>query len=63
MSGHVISQNMEFIRLALSQPILKIETTGLENSMQTANIPETLQNRHIIKINEFKLRFMNSYHL
>ena len=30
ISGHVISQNMEFIRLAISQPFLKIETSGLE---------------------------------
>ena len=29
ISGHVISQNMEFIRLAISQPFLKIETSGL----------------------------------
>ena len=30
ISGHVISQNMEFIRLAISQPFLKIETSGLD---------------------------------
>ena len=29
-SGHVISQNVEFIRLAISQPFLKIETSGLD---------------------------------
>ena len=29
ISGHMISQNMEFIRLAMSQPFLKIETSGL----------------------------------
>ena len=29
ISGHVISQNMEFIRLAISQPFLMIETSGL----------------------------------
>ena len=31
ISGHVISQNMEFIRLATSQPFLKIETSVLEH--------------------------------
>ena len=30
ISGHVISQNMEFIKLAISQPFLKIETSGLD---------------------------------
>ena len=30
ISGHVISQNMEFIRFAISQPFLKIETSGLD---------------------------------
>ena len=29
ISGHVILQNMKFIRLAISQPFLKIETSGL----------------------------------
>ena len=29
-SGHVISQNMEFIRLAISRPFLKIKSSGLE---------------------------------
>ena len=29
-SGHVISQNMEFIRLAIPQPFVKIETSGLD---------------------------------
>ena len=28
--GHVIQQNMEFIRLAIFQPFLKIETSGLD---------------------------------
>ena len=28
ISGHVISQNVEFIRLAISQPYLKIEISG-----------------------------------
>ena len=32
-SGHVISQNMEFIRLAISQPFLKIETSGLDQKI------------------------------
>ena len=32
ISGHVISQNMEFIRLAISQPFLKIETSGLDQN-------------------------------
>ena len=32
-SGHVISQNMEFIRLAISQPFLKIETSGLDQKL------------------------------
>ena len=30
ISGHVISQNMEFIRLAISQSFLKIETSDLD---------------------------------
>ena len=30
ISGHVILQNMKFIRLAISQPFLKIETSGLD---------------------------------
>ena len=29
ISGNVVSQNMEFIRLAISQPFLTIETSGL----------------------------------
>ena len=29
-SGHVISQNMEFIRLAISRPFLKIKSSGLD---------------------------------
>ena len=32
ISGHVISQNMEFIRLAISHPFLKIETSGLDQN-------------------------------
>ena len=28
-SGHVLSQNMEFIRVAISQPFLNLETSGL----------------------------------
>ena len=30
MSDHVISKNMEFTRLAISQPFLKIETSGMD---------------------------------
>ena len=30
ISGHVISKNMEIIRLAISQLFLKIETSGLD---------------------------------
>ena len=33
ISGHVISQNMEFIRLAISPPFLKIETSGLDQTI------------------------------
>ena len=33
ISGHVILQNMKFIRLAISQPFLKIETSGLEQKI------------------------------
>ena len=33
ISGHVISQNVEFIRLAISQPFLKIETSGLNQNI------------------------------
>ena len=31
--GHVILQNMKFIRLAISQPFLKIETSGLDQKI------------------------------
>ena len=31
--GHVISQNTEFIRFAISQPFLKIETSGLDQKI------------------------------
>ena len=30
ISGHVILQNMKFIRFAIPQPFLKIETSGLD---------------------------------
>ena len=30
ISGHMISPNVKFIRLAISQPFIKIETSGLE---------------------------------
>ena len=33
ISGHVISQNVEFIRLVISQPFLKIETSGLDQTI------------------------------
>ena len=33
ISGHVISKNMEFIRLAISQSFLKIETSGLDQKI------------------------------
>ena len=33
ISGHVISQNMEFIRFTISQPFLKIETSGLDQKI------------------------------
>ena len=33
ISGHVILQNMKFIRLAISQLFLKIETSGLDQSI------------------------------
>ena len=33
ISGHVILQNMEFIRLAISQPFLKIETSDLDQKI------------------------------
>ena len=33
MSGHVISQNMEFIRLAISQPFSKIKASGLDQKI------------------------------
>ena len=32
-SGHVISQNMEFIRLAISRPFLKIKSSGLDQKI------------------------------
>ena len=33
ISGHVILQNMKFIRLAISQPFLKIKTSGLDQTI------------------------------
>ena len=33
ISGHVILQNMKFIRLAISQPFLKIETSRLDQKI------------------------------
>ena len=30
ISGHVISQNMDFKRLALSEPFLKTKTSGMD---------------------------------
>ena len=33
ISGHVILQNMKFIRLVISQPFLKIETSGLDQKI------------------------------
>ena len=33
ISGHVIIQNMKFMRLAISQPFLKIETSGLNQKI------------------------------
>ena len=33
ISGHVILQNMAFIKLAISQPFLKIETSGLDQKI------------------------------
>ena len=33
ISGHVILQNMEFIRLAISPPFLKIETSGFDQKI------------------------------
>ena len=33
ISGHVLLQNMKFIRLVISQPFLKIETSGLDQKI------------------------------
>ena len=33
ISGHVILQNMKFIRFAIPQPFLKIETSGLDQKI------------------------------
>ena len=33
ISGNVILQNIKFIRLAISQPFLKIETSGLDQKI------------------------------
>ena len=33
ISGHVILQNMKFIRFAIPQPLLKIETSGLDQKI------------------------------
>ena len=35
--GHVILQSMKFIRLAISQPFLKIETSGLDQKILKKN--------------------------
>ena len=35
ITGHVESQNMEYIRLAISQPFLKIDTSGLDQKNYT----------------------------
>ena len=32
ISGHVVSLNIKFIRLAISPPFLKIETSGLDKN-------------------------------
>ena len=33
ISGHVILQKMKFIRFVISQPFLKIETSGLDQKI------------------------------
>ena len=33
ISGHVILQNMKFIRFVISQPFLKIATSGLDQKI------------------------------
>ena len=33
ISGHMILQNMKFIRFAISQPFLKIKTSGLDQKI------------------------------
>ena len=33
ISGHVISQNVEFIRLAIFQPFIKTEISGLHQNI------------------------------
>ena len=33
ISGHVISQNVEFIRLAIFQPFIKTEISGLDQNI------------------------------
>ena len=33
ISGHVILQNMKFVRLAISRPFLEIETSGLDQKI------------------------------
>ena len=33
ISGHVVSQNMDFIRLAISEPFLKTETSSLDQEI------------------------------
>ena len=33
ISGHVILQNMKFIRFTIPQPFLKIETSGLDQKI------------------------------
>ena len=47
--GHVILQNMKFIRLALSQPFLKIETSGLNQKILEKSCAEHCTALGVIK--------------
>ena len=49
ISGHVISQNVEFIGLAISQPFLKIETSGLDQKNSIKQCAEHFTTLGVIK--------------
>ena len=49
ISGHVILQNIKFIKLAISQPFLKIETSGLDQKNSIKSFAEHCTTLGVIK--------------